>query len=66
MAKSFLIITVLFTAVILSGCETIKYTATGPFIGLSKDIENARNAIQGVHPIQKVGEADDWVKRNLW
>ena len=59
-------IAVLILAGALSGCETIKCTATGPFIGLSKDIENARNWILQTRPVEKVSNTDAWIQKNLW
>jgi len=56
----------------LAGCETLKSTISGPFIGLEKDMQNAGKAIDSVckpDPAtgkSKLDNADAWVQKNLW
>ncbi len=44
MNKILLAIVVMFSAGALSGCETIRYTIAGPFVGMQKDMENLSGA----------------------
>lgn len=37
----------LVAAMSLMGCETIKYTLAGPFIGFNKDMDNLSGAFNG-------------------
>ena len=66
MNKILLVITILLSAGALSGCETVRYTVTGPFVGLSKDMQNTRDWIGEVKPAEKISNADAWVQKNLW
>lgn len=56
----------------LAGCETLKSTISGPFIGLEKDMQNAGRAIESVckpDPVtgkSKLDNADGWVQEHLW
>ena len=59
-------------SVVLTGCETIKSTISGPFIGLQKDMENFGNAVNSVTKPDpatgksKMDNADSWMQKNLW
>lgn len=55
-----LFLLVLFTAVFLSGCQTVKYTAIGaalPAKGFAEDVYNG---------YQAVVKADQWFQENYW
>ncbi len=57
-------IIVCMITVVLAGCETAKSTVSAPFIGMSKDIENAKKAAaDGWESAQK---ADSWTQKNMW
>ena len=80
MVKKFLIGIVLLVVFMISGCETVKGTATGAAVGLTKDIDNtavvacktgetiadAFNPGDGKKPKGAVYKADDWIRENLW
>ena len=72
MRKISLFLMVLAVSAILTGCETLRSTISGPFIGLEKDIQNAGKAIESVckpDPVtgkSKLDKADTWVQQNLW
>ena len=63
---------VLAVSAILTGCETLKSTISGPFIGLEKDMQNLGKAVDSVckpDPVtgkSKLDKADTWVQQNLW
>jgi len=59
-------------ALCLSGCETIRSTISGPFIGLQKDVENAGKMVDDLtkpDPVtgkSKLENTDAWVQEHLW
>lgn len=70
-------LTVLVTAVLLSGCETAKSTISGPFIGLEKDVKNfgeaSNKALDSTLNDGEEGKErgslrriDDWMQKNMW
>ncbi|MBI3314723.1 MAG: hypothetical protein HYZ86_02100, partial [Candidatus Omnitrophica bacterium] len=48
MKKMSLFLMVLAASVILTGCETLRSTMSGPFIGLEQDMRNAGKVIDRV------------------
>ena len=72
MKKILLSLMVLAAPVILTGCETVKSTISGPFIGLEKDMQNFGNAVGSLTRPEpctgksKIQKADDWMQKNLW
>ena len=72
MRKISLFLMVLAVSAILTGCETLKSTISGPFIGLEKDMQNLGKAVESVckpDPVtgkSKLDNADGWVQEHLW
>ena len=55
---------VLIAAAVFSGCETIKSTVAGPFVGLEKDVRNTSDFV-GQHAVNISG-IDKWIQENMW
>ena len=66
MHKYFLGMALVFAAGVFSGCETVKSTVSGPFIGMKKDAENYRNVIREMRPMEKIKKMDEWMQKNMW
>ncbi len=73
MKKIYSIAFVLLALTTLNGCEALKSTLSGPFIGMEKDINNANAAVSKAvcsgDSCEKKGSIaaiDEWMKKNLW
>ena len=72
MRKISLLLMVLAVSAILTGCETLKSTISGPFIGFEKDMQNLGKAVESVckpDPVtgkSKLDNTDAWVQEHLW
>ena len=72
MKKISMSVMVLAMSVMLTGCQTLVCTVSGPFIGLEKDMQNFGNAVNNmtrsdlVTGKSKLDNADAWMQKNLW
>ncbi len=66
MNKFLITAVILSAACVLSGCETIKSTVKGSFIGMKKDKENITNVVKDIHPEHRIQRLDEWIKKNMW
>ena len=64
MQKFSLYVIALMMAAVFSGCETIKSTVAGPFVGLEKDVNNTADFF-GKHPVN-INGIDKWIQENMW